>query len=70
MIKQVNILDVSDTNGDLYLEIMERIVPDYEAGQNSYIRFDLDWLDEGEYPHLEKLLTENNLKQVIIHISW
>lgn len=70
MIKQVNVLDVQDAKGELYLELMESIVPDFEGGQNSYIRFDLDFNDEGSYPHLEKFLKDNNLNEILILIHW
>lgn len=73
MIESIPVLDVQKTESELYNEIMNTLVPEFEAGQNSYVKFDLDWIGEDEevkYPKLIELMKENNLTKLLILIWW
>lgn len=41
----------------------------FERGQDSYIIFNED-IGHGDYPHLAKLLADNDVKECIILIWW
>lgn len=57
-----------DTPIEVTREIDDKLVPDFEVGNDSYISWD-SYMGE-DYPNINKYLLDNDIVSCLIKISW
>lgn len=58
-----------DTPTKVTEEIDDKLVPDLEVGNDSYIHWDSDTMGE-DYPNINKYLLSHDIVDCLIKISW
>lgn len=58
-----------NTPTEVTREIDDELVPDFEVGNDSFIRWDTDSMSE-DYPVINQYLLGNGISSCLISISW